>query len=124
MNVNDLLQSKYLGKSDLDSAGKNYTIDSLEVVTVGLDNEDKPCLYFTQGKPMLVNKTNLRTLMAMFGPDSLAWKGKQINVFNDVTVHYQGNVGGLRVRPVQATQADYAAVRSGEMSGADQDVPF
>jgi hypothetical protein len=104
MNVSDAFPSKYLKKEDFPTP-RQVIID-----TVTMDNvapADKPpemklVMYFTGApKPMIVNKTVAMVLGAMLGNETNNWSGKTVEVFNDVTVVYNGAVGGIRIRPVQ-----------------------
>jgi hypothetical protein len=103
MNVSDAFPSKYLKKEDF-PAPRQVIID-----TVTMDNvapADKPpemklVMYFTGApKPMIVNKTVAMVLGAMLGNETNNWSGKTVEVFNDVTVVFNGAVGGIRIRPV------------------------
>jgi len=102
MNMNEFLGGKYLAKTDVDYAGAVATMSKVTNEPVGPEMEIRPILYFLGDtlKPMVLNKTNIKIMVAMFGPESTSWYGQQINVFNDPTVSFNGSQGGLRVRPV------------------------
>ena len=66
------------------------------------DGKRKPCLFFKETgmvKAMGLNKTNLGVLNRLFGSDEGDdWVGQRVEVFNDPSVTFQGQVGGLRIR--------------------------
>ena len=108
MNLNDAMNqtfpSPYLKKEDFPSP-RQVTIDTFAIENVAPDGkppEMKPVLYFNGApKGMRINKTVLTVLGAILGNETDAWTGKQVEVFNDMTVVYDNKVGGLRIRPVQ-----------------------
>lgn len=88
-------------KEDVGYEGIDLTIQSITDETVGQELETKPVMAFREhgSKPLVMNKTVIGTLMTMFGSDdSDHWIGRRINVFNDPSVMFNGNRGGLRVR--------------------------
>ena len=98
------------------------------------DGKRKPCLFFKETgmvKAMGVNKTNLGTLNRLFGSDEGDdWVGQRVEVFNDPSVTFQGQVGGLRIRaaPRQVAAAiQHREVREDDIAGggaADSSIPF
>lgn len=117
MDMNEFLGGQWLSKTDVDARGEDLTIAAVTKETVGQELETKPCLSFRGNtKPMTLNKTNVRILIALFGPDSRDWVGRTINVYNDVTVVFNGSVGGLRIRP---SQQDPAPAPRPQTSAAD-----
>lgn len=138
MDMNEFLGGQYLGKTDVDTRGTDFQITGVTKETVGQELETKPVLQFrgAGSKPMTLNKTNTRILIAMFGSDSRDWVGRWVNVFNDPTVVFNGTVGGLRVRPscmeepedkaaqyAKAAQAD-ARTTAPAAPQFDDDIPF
>ena len=109
-NVNDLGESKYLKKEDVDPAVV-ATIESYENVNIEKDNKPpkyKYVLKFTElEKPLVLNKTNGNRIAKITGStDFDGWIGKQIELFHDEMVEFGGElVGGIRARPVSG-QAD------------------
>jgi len=109
-NVNDLKQSKFLTKSDVEP-DVLVTIKSYEQVNVALETqtpEEKYVLYFEElDKPLVLNMTNGMLIAAITGSEDFDdWPGKQIMLYNDKTVMFAGKLtGGIRVRAVK-TMAD------------------
>ena len=114
MNLNDLLDSKYLKKDDLGDQEHTVTIRKVTKTNVARDDEEpkyKAAIAFDElGKPMVFNKTNLKRVAKAYGNDTDGWIGKKIVVYFDPEVEFGGEiVGGLRVR--------VPAVRRPNMSG-------
>lgn len=61
----------------------------------------KPVLFF-QGKEkgMACNKTNGKTIAAMYGPDVEKWIGKRITIYATTTTFGADTVECIRVRPM------------------------
>lgn len=107
--VDDLSQSKYLKKPDvtpdLTVVIESYSYDNL--AQQGQPEDMMYCLHF-QGdvKPFVLNKTNGELIAMTLGSKDLDhWIGKQITLYVDPTVPFQGKiVGGIRVRYIQPQQ--------------------
>jgi hypothetical protein len=66
--------------------------------------EDKYAVKF-QGKEkqMILNATNRKSLVRMFGPNTADWAGKAIHIYYDPTVtRGKETVGGIRIKQEQA----------------------
>ena len=109
-NVNDLKNSKFLAKEDVEP-DKLVTIESYEETDVSMD--DKPAqmkwiLHFKEmDKPMVLNKTNGMLIASIVGSEEFDdWIGKKIVLYNDKSVMFAGEfTGGIRVRPDKRTAA-------------------
>jgi len=102
MDISDFMKSDsdWLKKDDVNFRGMNVTITAVTEETVGQEKERKLALHFRGDvKPMLLNKINLKVLAAMYGTNTKAWMGEEVNVFNDLSVNFNGAQGGLRIRP-------------------------
>ena len=109
-------ESKYLKGSDLGGKSVTVKIDTVTVEEVGQgrDAETKWVLYFIgQKKGMILNVTNQRALIGLFGEPagstdddvSEHFHGKSVELWFDKDVAYAGKrVGGLRLRGVDGTQ--------------------
>lgn len=84
MKISDAFPSKYLSAGDLQ--GRRYT---LTIASVALENvstqdnpEHKPVMYFhgTQ-KGMVLNKTNSMNVTILYGDETDAWTGKQVELY-------------------------------------------
>ena len=121
-NVNDLGESKYLKKEDVDPA-VIATIEGYENVNVARDNDPPSmrwALKLSGLKPMILNKTNGNRIAKITGSgDFDGWVGKRIELYNDEFVEFAGKItGGIRVRPVK----DDASPETSP--DVDQDIPF
>jgi len=98
MDVGNYLSSRYLSKEDL-NGDAILTVRDVQPTTLD-NNEEKLVLMFTQPcKPMLLNKTNLRSIAAFLGKETDDWKGQDVCVYVKPDVEFKGEtVGGLRVR--------------------------
>ena len=98
-----MITSNYLKKEDVDPPLR-LTIESCEQQNVAPDNKE-PELKWVVGfredvKPLILNKVNINSFAESTGEtDSDNWIGKQIVLFNDKSVEYQGKFGGVRVYP-------------------------
>jgi len=102
-NVNDLKQSRFLTKRDVDPPIL-VTIKGYEQRNVARERDEpdmRYVLYFQEDyKPMTLNITNGRLIAAITGSEDLDdWIGHKIVVFFDPAVDFGGElVGGIRCR--------------------------
>lgn len=84
MKISNAFPSKYLAASDLQGQRFTLTITRVEMENVsGQDNpEHKPVIYF-QGaqKGMVLNKTNAMNVTILYGDETDAWVGKQVELY-------------------------------------------
>ena len=107
-DINSLFPSNYLKKEDFPGP-RALTIRELK--REQLDNEDKLVLYFhEEAKGFVLNKINAQLISAELNtPQVEAWTGRQITLYNDPSVSFQGKLtGGIRVQ-VHPKQAPAAA---------------
>jgi len=120
MNIAETKESKFLTKTDA-GAGKLMTIVAVErenpknkAIGVRADTlhyynmamrdqqpEYKVCLHFAESdKPLAMNNSNLQMVAKICGSEkSEDWAGKQIVIYCDDSIAYQGKmVGGIRCR--------------------------
>jgi hypothetical protein len=127
MNITDAFPSNYLKKEDF-MQPRQLTIDSVKMENISHDDkpaEIKLVMYFNGApKPMIVNKTVATVLGAMLGNETDHWPSNTVEVFNDVTVVYNGAVGGIRIRPVQQVPiAQPVAQQVSQPPTFDDDIP-
>ena len=104
MSLNDYLKSNYLGQTDVpELPGVVLTIHSFDEQEMR-DGTYKPCIHFEEKEyqPLLLNKTNLKRLIKIFGTDDeKKMKGEKITVYTDPDIEFGGDiVGGVRIRKV------------------------
>lgn len=134
MHINQLKESNYLKKEDCNPP-LLVTIDHIDQKNIALEGDPpdmKWCLHFAEDvKPMICNSTNAQLIaMAVGSEETDDWAGKQIVLYNDPNVSYQGKlVGGVRVRASVVEAAPIAARprKSQPVTAPDDDsdsIPF
>jgi hypothetical protein len=96
---NDMLESKYIQKTDLTQPTR-LTVAGCERKDIGQENKPEfrwVVAFEGEWKPLILNRTNTDAFFDGLGEDSNDWIGKQIILFNDMSVEYQGKRGGIRV---------------------------
>ncbi len=118
-NVNDLSESKYLKKEDVDPPIL-AEITGYEQVNVEKDGKPPKWRYIlkmkgiskqlplnkeNEEKPMVLNKTNGNRVARITGTgDFDGWIGHQVVLYNDPDVEFGGElVGGIRIRAPKST---------------------
>ena len=108
-----MFDRNYLGHLDL--AGREVTLTIAKVVGGELTAEGgrksrKPIVHFGNGvKPLIVNKTNAKTIASLYGTFVQDWAGKRITLFTSMTRNPDGGgqVECVRIRPkLPGSQAD------------------
>lgn len=97
-----MFDNAYLGAWDIPE-GRNVTVTIDRVVAGTLKSQrgtDKKPLVFFKGKKkaMVMNKTNCKTIAAMYGTDVGEWVGKQIAIYSTTTQAGGETVPCLRVK--------------------------
>lgn len=126
-NVNDLKQSKFLAKEDVEP-DKLVTITGFDELDVSLD--DKPTqmkwvLHFKEmEKPMVLNKTNGMLIAQITGSEEFDdWIDKKIVLWNDKSVMFAGEfTGGVRVRAIKGQEPQPEDTT--DHSNNPDDIPF
>ena len=102
MKIGQMMDSKFLKKEDVDPP-KLVTIRGFSQQNAGRD--DSPEMKWTMSfielsKPMVMNSTNLQLCAQALGSDDTDhWIGKQVVLYNDPSVQFQGKlIGGIRIR--------------------------
>lgn len=105
-NVRDMIVSKYLSKNDFPTPViatiRGLSMEKFNVQRPG-DRDSAWILWFNElPKGLKLNTTNIKILEAGFGPESDAWVGKRVKVYNDPTIQMAGQVvGGVRLQTPQ-----------------------
>lgn len=113
MDVRLLFPSLYLGAPDLRGKDVTLTISRLQVDTLKTDkgDEKKPVIYFEEtaakarkaGSPdkekrLVLNKTNMRSIAALYGFEANDWVGKRIVLYATRDRAFGKIVDCIRVR--------------------------
>jgi len=102
-SADDLFPSVYLKVGDVVNAGGRLT---LTVARIELEQfvdpetketEEKPVLTFTEGKRLILNKTNARRLGTLLGSDLDGWAGKQVTLIVEDVESFGKTVPAIRV---------------------------
>lgn len=131
-SINEMLQSKYLKKEDIDDE-QLVTIQNIQKVNIAKENEKpqwKYAMTFEElAKPLLLNSTNIKlAAKACDSQDSDDWIGKKIVIYVDENITFGNDiVGGLRLRGVKrkaATIAQQQAHKQNTVEDMEDDIPF
>jgi hypothetical protein len=101
MNAALLMPSKYLKAAEF--RGRDFTLTITRVVAAELDREDNTkeqlgVVYFAETKKgWILNKTNIKCMIAMFGAETDDWHGKQVTVYPENNEMSESGVA-IRVR--------------------------
>lgn len=102
MHYKLLFPSEYVGAHDLN--GRDYTVTMAsvtvqELMMQGGVKDKKPVVTFSDAKKKLIlNKTNARTVAALYGNDTEAWKGQKITLYPTTTKCGRETVECIRIR--------------------------
>ena len=99
MNANELCPAPHLEAADL--AGEDVTVTITEVgfSEVGEKKETKGIILFQEfPRGLVLNRTNLKRIIALYGNDTDAWVGKQIVLYPSETDFGGRTVPCIRVR--------------------------
>ena len=110
----ELFPSKYIKHSDLNGQEVTVTIAGLDIEEVGMDRETKPVLSFKDEKKGLVlNMTNYDAIAEAYDEQTDNWPGKKIILYPDKARFGGKIVDCVRVKPAEATAADYRQAKQG-----------
>ncbi len=133
MNINDLKESKYLKKTDVEPPilVTIARITQENLAQQGQEPEMKYVLHFAEDlKPMVLNSTNGQLIAMVLGSEETDdWNGKQIVLYNDPNVSFAGKLtGGIRARAkkTQTVETENPAPVAAPAGDFDdlEDVPF
>ena len=104
--ISQMVDSKYLKQADIED---DTIVTITKVGQANIGKEDGPVdmkwlIRFKEfDKPMVLNRTNIALLGNFCGDDTDDWLGKQVIVYNDESIQFQGKVtGGLRFKRMKA----------------------
>jgi hypothetical protein len=125
-DFDDLYGSKYYSASDLHGEIVDSKISKIEIAELrekdGSTKRKYVAWLFGVEKPLVLNKTNANKLAATFGKDCTNWRGKQIQLYAEMT-----SLGkeGVRVRPLKPPRKD-DPISTGRPRNDDmnEDIPF
>lgn len=118
-----LTNPNYLGSWDIEP-GKDLEVKILRVekqVVVGVGGEQSECIVATieNHKPMILNKTNCKTIEKLFGtPYIEAWKGKTVRLTTEKVKAFGEVVDALRVKAERVDARPELTPKSERWQGA------
>ena len=128
-NVNDLKNSQFLTKEDVEPPVevtiKSYTEQNVEMD--GKPERKKWTLFFHElDKPMVLNMTNGMLLKQITGSDDFDhWIGKKVVLYNDETVMFAGEfTGGIRIRACNETSTQAEKAKEIAETETAKELPF
>ncbi len=104
-NIDTMKTSNYLKKEDV-GTGVLVTIKGVREENIAKDNnpeELKWLIYFNEfQKPLVSNVTHREQISGYLNSRVTEdWTGKQVVLWNDPSVVFQGKTGAVRIRPAQ-----------------------
>ena len=97
-----MFDSDYVASWDL-NGDVTVTIEKVEAGEVQNregGKQRKPVIHFTEAKkPLVGNKTNCKTIAAMYGKKTEDWKGKKITLYATTCEGFGDVLDCIRVRP-------------------------
>ena len=98
MKANDLCPSPHLEAADF-PADTVVTIKDVGFAVVGEEKVEKGVVYFEEHKRgFVVNRTNIKRIIAQHGNDTDDWPGRQITLYASETDYGGRTVPCIRVR--------------------------
>lgn len=102
MKVLQLFPSKYLKAADLGDRPHDVTISEVKVGMVGegQGEEERPIMCFEEfGKWLVLNVTNTKRIISLYGDDSDGWIGQRITIYPSECDYKGDTVACIRVKP-------------------------
>jgi len=96
MDMEKAIPSPWFSAQDFDGVGKEFTIG--QVMMQQVQAQFKPVMFFHgQEKALIINGSNNKILMALFGKESNAWTGNKIVLYSFMAPAQFGNQPQLRL---------------------------
>jgi hypothetical protein len=133
MKITSIL-SEYLKATDLQ--GREIPVVISQIKFEKMDGKDKAILFFLgKTKGLMLNKTNINNIIALYGEETNDWNGKEITLFTSM-VDYQGKtVEAIRVKgpmradvprhdPISTSPRRMVGGVSDNLQKLDDEIPF
>jgi hypothetical protein len=100
--MSEMYPSPWLKTGDVSGVGQNFTMKGVNMEEfkdpTTQEKEVKPVLYFVEtDKGLVLNKTNARAVVKMFGDDTDAWAGKRVKLHLEEVESFGKTVDGIRI---------------------------
>ena len=106
MKANELCPSPNLQALDIGTDlgdSVNVTIKGFDKSEVGKEKQVRSRLFVEEfDRPLVINRTNVKALIDLYGNDTADWIGEQFNLYVSETSFNGDTVRCLRVRAVRA----------------------
>jgi hypothetical protein len=100
MKISELFPGKYFKAADF-AKPRTLTVESVSLVQ--FDDGSKPAVRFQgEQRQLVLNKTNSFVLVAAWGDDTDAWRGKSVEIFTRPVFVSGRQVEGIAVEPLGA----------------------
>lgn len=126
MDYRTMFDSEYLGAWDLprDATVTIATVKAGQLVGEKGRTAKKPIITFVgKVKGFAANKTNCRTIAAMYGTDTRQWVGKRITLYATMTEFGGKSVECIRVRPGVPAEAKRPDTDHDDELAPEQEAP-
>lgn len=128
MKMSEFASSSNLFKAgDLIGQRLVLTINDVSTTEFNGDEPQKPVLSFDEdARELILNKTNLASLIEAFGDDSDDWVGQTIALFTEKVMYAGRRVDGMRVKPkpVEKGAGKGKGKGKGKSQETEDDIPF
>lgn len=99
MKANDLCPPPHLEAADLNGKDVVLTIKSVDFALVGAEQKRKGVVFFEEvTRGLVVNRTNTKRIVAMYGSETDEWVGKKITLYESEASMNGQTVPCIRVR--------------------------
>jgi hypothetical protein len=123
-------EEKYLGAWVMDDAGRDLTVEIErlqieEVMNPDTNSKEKKLVVHFRGKKkgMVCNKTNARTVAALYGDNTDEWIGKRITLYATTITAFGKEHRCIRIKDRVPQQQPPHDPETGEVQGAHEPQP-
>lgn len=131
--IGDMFPSKWIKAEDLmdkdgDSEDLTLTIDTSLQEEIGPEREPKLVIYFLEKvkdheKALILNKTNIGTLVKLFGDDTDDWEGQKITLYVTEATFKGETCNALRIKSKAPKDKTKSKVQPVNQEEHDSDAP-
>ena len=118
MKANELCPSPNLQALDIGTElgdSVNVTIKGFDSAEVGKEKQIRSRLFVEEfSRPLVINRTNVKALIDLYGNDTSDWIGEQFNLYVSETSFQGDTVRCLRVRAVKVEKPAEKSAKKGK----------
>ena len=97
-HIEQLFDDPFLKAADLEGQDRTVTIAAVTQEEVGSGRDKRPVMSTQETKPIVLNKTNAKRIVQLYGPVVEDWAGRQVIVYPSETEFGGETVDCIRVR--------------------------